>query len=214
VTEPAYALSPRQFLRSVDASRDTLQKARMKLIDIVEHLRGLTGDAPYAVVGGLAQILWAKKTHTDDLDVTLAATDLASASKRVRARRAPGWRLPKPPDLPYEQNAVFEVYHLLFRGSVVDLLAFRNAALNGEILTTSKVVRELRGTRFIRPELLLVTHLLRPGTRGALAAVELLLARRAAGDFDMAYAERWAGEVGRAPALARALARADEMSRE
>jgi hypothetical protein len=186
----------------------------MKLIDVVERLRNLTGNVPYAVIGGLAQILWARKTHTDDLDVTLAATDVASAAQRVRMRRARGWRLPKPPDLAYEQNEVFEVHHLLFRGSVVDLLSFRNEAFNQEIIDTSRIVPELGRARFIRPELLLVTHLLRPGTAGALAATELLLARRAAGDFDMAYAERWAAEAGRTGALARALARADEMSHE
>jgi hypothetical protein len=45
------ALDPGQFLRSVEASRDTLNRKRMKLIDVVEHVRVLTEDAPYAVIG-------------------------------------------------------------------------------------------------------------------------------------------------------------------
>ena len=107
---PAYALSPDAFLRSVRASRDTLRKAPIKLIEVVDHVRALTGDAPYAIVGGLAQILWARKTHTDDLDVALAADDLARAYERVRSRKAgPGWRLPRPPDHTHEANDVFEV---------------------------------------------------------------------------------------------------------
>jgi len=117
----------------------------MKLIEVVEHARALTGDAPYAVIGGLAQILWARKTHTDDLDMTLAAADLGSAAKRVRGHRAPGWRLPKPPDASHEQNEVFEVYHLLFRGSVVDLISFRNEAFTREISIPPKPSRSFTG---------------------------------------------------------------------
>jgi hypothetical protein len=47
----------------------------------------------------------------------------------------------------------------------------------------------------------------------AIAATELTLARRAAGRFDTAYTERWAAQVGRAEALRRAFARADELER-
>lgn len=209
----AYALAPSQMLRSVDASRDTLGRVHMKLIDIVHQVTALTGGAPYAVIGGLAQILWARKTHTDDLDVLLAADDLARAHAAVRDRRAEGWTLPDPPDRPHEQNDVFEVYHLLYQGSVVDLLSYRDAAFAAEILRSAIPVPELRGIRFIRPELLLVTQLLRPGAMAAIAATELTLARRAAGGFDATYVERWAAEVGRSEALRRTFARADELER-
>lgn len=210
---PAYALSPDAFLRSVQASRDTLRKAPMKLIEVVKHVRALTDDAPYAILGGLAQILWARKTHTDDLDVALAADDLTRAYQRVRSRKAgPGWRLPRAPDRPHEANDVFEVYHLHYRGSVVDLLCFRDALFMEEILATARAVPELDGIRFIRPELLLVTHLLRPGVPAALAAIELVAARRERGDFDLAYAERWAAQLGRTEALRRTLARADDLA--
>lgn len=208
-----YALAPSQMLRSVDASRDTLGRVHMKLIDIVHQVSALTGDAPYAVIGGLAQILWARKTHTDDLDVLLATNDLARAHAAIRDGSAEGWTLPDPPDRPHEQNEVFEVYHLLYQGSVVDMLSYRDAAFAAEILATAIPIPELRGIRFIRPELLLVTQLLRPGAMAAIAATELTLARRAAGRFDTAYAERWATQVGRADALKRTFLRADEIER-
>lgn len=201
------------MIRSVDASRDTLGRVHMRLIDIVHQVTALTGGAPYAVIGGLAQILWARKTHTDDLDVLLATNDLARAHAEVRDQRAEGWSLPDPPDRPHEQSDVFEVYHLLYQGSVVDLISYRDAAFTAEILTTAIPVPELRGIRFIRPELLLVTQLLRPGTMAAIAAIELTLARRAAGRFDAAYAERWAAQVGRTEALRRTFALADELER-
>ena len=185
----------------------------MKLLDTVDRVRSLVDDAPYAVIGGLAQILWARKTHTDDLDVAVATADLARAYEKVRSHRARGWRLPSAPDEAHEEDAVFEVYHLLFRGSVVDLIAFREESLTAEILKTAQAVPELGGIRFVRPELLLVTHLLRPGAIAALAAVELVLSRRAAGDFDLPYAERWAARVGRLEHLRRTLARADELER-
>jgi hypothetical protein len=97
----ALGLDPRSFLRSVDATRATVGKRRMKLIDVVARTQALTRDAPYAIIGGLAQILYARKSHTDDVDVALAASDLASAYSRVRGRRAPGWALPKAPDEPH-----------------------------------------------------------------------------------------------------------------
>jgi hypothetical protein len=84
------ALDAEQYLRSIDASRDSLGKARTKLLDVIHHVQVLTDSAPYAVVGGLAQILWARKTHTDGLDVALAAMDLHSALQRVKARRSEG----------------------------------------------------------------------------------------------------------------------------
>jgi hypothetical protein len=130
-----------------------------------------------------------------------------------RRRRAAGWRLPRPPDQAHEENDVFEVYHLLYRGTVVDLLAFRDDAFMAEILDTARAVPELRGMRFIRPELLLMTHLLRPGAAAALAAVELVLARRERGDLDLQYAERWAAQLGRTEHLRRTLARADDLER-
>lgn len=208
-----YALSPSQMLRSVDASRDTLGRVHMKLIDIVHQVGALTGGAPYAVIGGLAQILWARKTHTDDLDVLLAAGDLTRVETEILGQRAEGWSTPDPPDRLHEQNEVFEVYHFLYQGSVVDLLSYRSAAFTAEILSTAVQVPELRGIRFIRPELLLVTQLLRPGAMAAIAATELLLARRAAGRFDLPYTERWAAEMDRADALRRTVARADELER-
>jgi hypothetical protein len=63
MTSAAYALSPDALVRSFAASRDTLGKVPMKLLDVVAEVRTLTHDAPYAVIGGLAQILWARKTH-------------------------------------------------------------------------------------------------------------------------------------------------------
>jgi hypothetical protein len=90
--------------------------------------------------------------------VRLAAGDLARAHAEVRDGRAEGWALPEPPDRPHEQDDVFEVYHLLYQGSVVDLLSYRDAAFNAEILATAVPVPELSGIRFIRPELLLAEH--------------------------------------------------------
>lgn len=211
----AYALPPAEVLRSIDASRDTLGKHRMKLIDVVSHVEKLTNGAPYAVVGGLAQILWARKTHTDDLDLALATNDLQQAYRRVRVRAAgAGWTLPRPLKRAHEENDVFEVCHLLYRGSVVDLLSFRDATFTAEIVSTALAVDELRGIRFIRPELLLVTHLLRPTPAAAIAAVELLLARRAANDLDETDAARWAERLGKKGAFERALARAADLAGE
>ena len=59
------------------------------------------------------------------------------AYDRVWRREAgPGWRLPKPPDQVHEEKEVFEVYHLLFRGSVVDLISFRDQGFTQEILAS------------------------------------------------------------------------------
>jgi hypothetical protein len=215
MTATAYALPPAEALRSIDASRDTLGRRRMKLIDLVTHVEKLIGGAPSVVLGGLAQILWARKTHTDDLDLALATQHLQEAYRRVRLRAAgPGGSLPRPLSRAHEENDVFEVCHLTYRGSVVDLLAFRDASFNAEILNTARPVAELRGIRFIRPELLLVTHLLRPTPAAALAAVELILARRAANDLDTDYAATWADRVQKKGALERALARAADLSSE
>lgn len=215
MSEVAYALPPLEVLRSIDASRDTLGRQRMKLLEVVAHLEKLTNGAPYAVMGGLAQILWARKTHTDDLDLALATGDLQQAYRRVRLKTsAPGWALPRPLTRAHEENDVFEVCHLLFRGSVVDLLSFRDAAFTAEIVTTARPVAELRGIRFIRPELLLITHLLRPTRAAALAAVELLLARRAADDLDEVYTAGWAERLGKKAAFERALARAADFADE
>lgn len=187
----------------------------MRLIDVVAEVRALTTDAPYAVIGGLAQILWARKTHTDDLDVALAAKDLSNAHDRVRSGAAgASWKLPEVPDRAHEADDVFEVYHLTYDGSVVDLIAFRSEPFNSEILSTARPVAELGGIRFVRPELLLVTHLLRPGPQAALAAVELLLARREHGDFDLSEVRTWAERVARTDRLERALRHADAFSIE
>ncbi|HUH06025.1 MAG TPA: hypothetical protein VML75_28740 [Kofleriaceae bacterium] len=208
-----YALDPGDFLRAIDASRDTLGRARMKLLDIVDRVRELSDDAPYAVVGGLAQILWARKTHTDDLDVALAGDALAKAYARVADAHAAatGWRLPAPPDRPHEEDDVFEVFHLLYRGAVVDLIAFKDEAFTREIVATARVVAELDGIRFVRPELLLITHLLRPTPLAKLAAVELLLARRPKMDFDLDYARGWASQLAVEPALDRIIELADRV---
>lgn len=181
----------------------------MRLIDIVDHVKTLTGGALYAVVGGLAQILWARKSHTDDLDVALAASDLARALERVRSGSAGrSWSMPETPDVAHEADHVFEVAHLLHDGAVVDLLSFRNGEFNAEILATAREVDELGGARFIRPELLLVTHLLRPGPVAALAAIELVIAHRSRRDLDLDYARVWAERVERAERLTRVLAQA------
>jgi len=201
------ALTPEQLLRSVDATRGTLRKPPMKLIELVARVCELTGDRPYAVVGGLAQILWARKSHTDDLDVVVAASDLQRAYETVRAGGAPSWTLPSPPDSAREADAIFEVCHLLYEGCVVDLIAFASAELNEAIVSTAHAVPEFDGIRFIRPELLLVTHLLRPGSRGALAAVELAIARRSAG-LDLIEVRRWASLVQRGDRLERVLEQA------
>jgi hypothetical protein len=210
-----YALAPGDLLRSVAASRDTLGKARMKLVDVVTQVRALTNGAPYAVIGGLAQILWARKTHTDDLDVALAAGDLSSAHERVRSGGAGAvWTLPTPPDRERETDDVIDVCHLMCDGAVVDLIAFRDEPFNAEILKTSSAVAELGGIPFIRPELLLVTHLLRPGARAAVAAVELILSRRERGGLDLDEARRWAEHLGRAARLSRAVELADAFALE
>ncbi len=212
VPDGGYALAPERFVRSVQASRATLDLPPMRLLEVVDRVSALTGNAPYAVVGGLAQMLWARKTHTDDLDITLAAPDLGAAYDKVRQQQtAPEWTLPQSPDRPREDNDVFTVCHLLYRGAVVDLLTFRDEELTNEVVSTSRAVAELGHVRFIRPELLLMTHLLRPGVRGALAAIELILARREAGGFDVDYAEHWARRLGKADKLTQALRRADEM---
>jgi hypothetical protein len=187
----------------------------MKLLDVVSHVQKLTKGAPYAVMGGLAQILWARKTHTDDIDLALATSDLQDSYRRVRLKAAgAGWSLPRPLHRAHEENDVFEVCPLLYRGSVVDLLSFKDDAFNAEIVSTARPVAELRNIQFIRPELLLVTHLLRPTPAAALAAVELILARRAAGDLDEAYAVQWAARLGKKGAFERALSRAADLAGE
>lgn len=203
------ALEPHRYQRSVDASRDTLGKPRMKLLEVVEHVRVLTDEAPYAVIGGLAQLLWARKTHTDDLDVALSSATLDLARSRIEAR-AERWSLPEVGS--HEHDGVFEVLHALFDGAVVDLIRFQNDGLNAEVIDSAVGVPELGGIRFVRPELLLVTHLLRPGPTAALAAVEFVIARRAAGGFDEAVARRWAEVVGKAERLDVVVAQARALS--
>ena len=207
VVHGAFALSPEQFIRSLDASRDTLGRPGLKLLEVVERVRALTADAPYAVIGGLAQILWARESHTDDLDVALASPCLTEAYDAVRSGKAASWTLPKAPDA----DEVFEVYHLLCDGAAVDLIAFRDSEFNAEIITTARTVPELGGIRFIRPELLLVTHLLRPGPRAALSAVELVIARRGTGGLELEESRRWALRLGREARLDRVLSQADAL---
>lgn len=174
VRNSPYALEPEAFLRAIDATRATLGEARMKLLDIVDRVRELTDDAPYAVIGGLAQILWARKSHTDDLHVALASADLVKAYERTSGG-----------------------------GSVVDLITFADEEFTREVIQSARPAPELGGIRFVRPELLLVTHLLRPTVEAKLAAVELLIARRDEATFDMAYARAWAARVGAEPAFDR-----------
>jgi len=208
----APALEPRRFLGSLAASAATLGKPRVKLLALVDHVRRLTGDAPYAVVGGVAQVLWARKTHTDDLDVAVASEALDGAVDRVRRRAAPrGWRIPSVPDRTVESDNVFTVAHLSYRGSVVDLMCFKNGEFMNEVLSTALTVPEVGPYRFIRPELLLITQLLRPRVEAALAAVELVVVRRSLGDFDEDYAQRWAKRMDVAEKLDRAIARATEI---
>src|SRR5262245_27008147 len=96
--QPTPALAPDRFLGSVRASRDTLGRPTLKLLEVVNRVRILTGGAPYAIVGGLAQMLWARKSHTDDLDVALSSPDLEAAYDRVAQGRAErGWAMPTPP---------------------------------------------------------------------------------------------------------------------
>jgi hypothetical protein len=183
----------------------------MKLVDLIERVSHLTDGAPYAVVGGLAQILWARKSHTDDLDIALSADWLAEAARRVREGVAEdGWSVPSP-EIAYEADRVFEVWHLAFDGVVVDLLSFRDAEFNAHLLDTAVEIAELGGRRFIRPELLLVTQLLRPGPTAALAAIELVLARLAKGDFDLDEARTWAARVGKSERLENVLAQSDAL---
>jgi hypothetical protein len=181
----------------------------MKLIEVVHEVSRLTAGAPYAVIGGLAQILWARKSHTDDLDVALEGDVLHAALDSVRSGRGGvAWSLPSPPDKPIEADDVIEVAHLLHDGAVVDLLTFRDAELNAEIVSTAQRIPELGDIRFIRPELLLVTHLLRPGPLGALAAVELVLARHTAGAFAIDETRKWAVRLEREARLDQILAQA------
>lgn len=186
----------------------------MRLLDVIPSVQQLTEHTPIAVVGGLAQILWARKTHTDDLDLALAAPALDRAYGRVRRREVPAWRLPSPPDLAIEQDDVFTVCHLLYRGSVVDLLTFADRAFTREILETAQPIPDLGGAPFIRPELLLVTHLLRPTPGAAIAAAELLVARLQRGDFREKYAAEWAARVGKRAAFDRAWERAVDLLSE
>jgi hypothetical protein len=212
IVHPVPALSPDGFLRSVRASRATLDLPPMKPLDIVAHVTTLTDGSPNAIVDGLAQILWARKTHTDDLDITLSGVPLRTAYDRVAGGKAElGWALPSPPDRAHEANDVFEVYHLLFDGAVVDLLYFREAAFNEEILATAVQVPALGGLRFVRPELLLVTQLLRPGPRAAVAAIDLVIARGDLGGLEVEYARHWARVVGKESGLDRTLSYAESL---
>ena len=136
------------------------------------------------------------------------------AHELVESGRAEhGWSLPTPPDRAYESNQVFEVYHLLYDGAVVDLLSFRDMAFTNEILETAIAIPELGGLRFIRPELLIVTQFIRPDVRAAIAAIDLVAARQDQGGLDVEYAKHWARLVGREGRLEAALEHVDSLRR-
>jgi hypothetical protein len=208
----AYALTPAELERSVAITRDTVGRPAMKILSLVTEVEALTGGAPAAIVVGLAQMLWARKTFTEDIDLALASVDLEQALESVtRGEAPPGWALPSPPDASHEGNDVFEVAHLLYDGVVVDLLSFREAAFTKAIIATAVRVPQLGNVAFITPELLLVTQLLRPGTRGAIAALELVLARRQAGGIDLAQVRHFAELTHSTPRLERVLAQVDAL---
>ena len=210
-----YALSPSEVLQSINASRDTLGKLPMRLIDVTTHAQSLIGGKPFAIIGGLAQILWARKTHTDDFDLAVSGPSFTHAYQRVRDDEAkPDWTLPSPPDRALEEDRVFKVCHLLFRGIVVDFITFKRHAFNHVILTDVVPVFEFSNLPMINPELLLVTHLLRPTTQAAMAAVELLVARIERGGFNFEYAEHWATYVGKLHAYENAIRRARDFIAE
>jgi hypothetical protein len=207
VSGAAPALSPDEFIRSVRATQATLGRPASDPLDLVQHVRVLTDDAPYAVIGGLAQILWARKSHTDDLDVAITSSALGLVKERIRdgAKR---WAVPTAPDRFEETNEVFSVCHALYDGAVVDLITFAEPKLTEDILTSAVTVGELGGIRFIRPELLVVTQLLRPGPNAALAAIELVVARQARGGLDLAVVRDWAARLGHVQRLERVLEQA------
>ena len=118
------------------------------------------------------------------------------------------------PDRAHKEDDVFEVFHLLYRGAVVDLIAFKNDTFTREIVATGREVAKLGGIRFVRPELLLITHLLRPTPLAKLAAVELLLARRQKMDFDLDYTRQWASRLDVEPALERIIELADRVEND
>lgn len=207
-----YALSPNEVLRSVRASRDTLQKVPMRLIDVATHAQQLIGGKPFTIIGGLAQILWARKTHTDDLDLVISSPSFTRAYQRVR-NGEPDWKLPSPPDRALEEDGVFKVCHLLFRGIVVDFITFKRREFTHTILKDAQFIAEFGNLPVINPELLLVTHLLRPTPQAAIAAVELLLARMEIGGFNFKYAEEWATYVGKLHAYKNAVRRAHEFTK-
>ena len=146
-----YALSPNEVLRSVSASRDTLRKPPMRLINVTTHAQSLIGGKPFAIIGGLAQILWARKTHTDDLDLAVSGPSFTRAYQRVLNDEAkPDWALPSPPDRALEEDRVFKVCHLLFRGIVVDFITFKRHAFNHAILTDALPIQEFNNVRVIK----------------------------------------------------------------
>jgi hypothetical protein len=197
----------------------------MRLINVTTHAQSLIGGKPFAIIGDLAQILWARKTHTDDLDLAVSGPSFTRAYQRVLNDEAkPDWALPSPPDRALEEDRVFKVCHLLFRGIVVDFITFKRHAFNHAILTDALPIQEFNNVRVINPELLLVTHLLRPTTQAAMAAVELLVARigptntkRVSTEwsgFNFEYAKHWATYVGKLHAYENAVRRARDFIAE
>lgn len=112
MTKAAYALTPRELLRSMEASSGTFADGHVDLVSVVGQVDKLTNGARLVVLGGLAQMLWARKTHMDDLDLALATSGIQEAYRRVRVRAAgAGWSLPRLRERAHEENDVFEVCH-------------------------------------------------------------------------------------------------------
>jgi hypothetical protein len=185
-------LSP--VLRRAGVDPKKLQKIPTNLLDAAERVSQLLGGAPYAVIGGLAMTLWAHKEGSEDIDMALAPNELLG---------------------PQEGDDIIEVSHLIVWDykAAIHLLYYRNEAFRAELLATAVPVPELKGVRFARPELLLITQLLSPRPKAEVSAVEIVRAGRAGGHFDLAYAAHWAEQVSRSEALRNTLARAEEPTR-
>lgn len=179
------------MLRRAGVDPKKLQKIPTNLLDAAEGLSQRFGGVPYAVIGGVALMLWANKERSEDIDVALAPHELLG---------------------PHEGDDIIEVCHLILWDykAALHLLYYQNEAFRAELLATAVPVPELKGVRFARPELLLITQLLSPRPKAQVSAVEIVRSRRAGGHFDLAYAAHWAEQVNRSEALRNTLARVEE----